>query len=266
MALAHGSPASFGELLRAWRMRRRLSQLELAAEAAVSTRHLSFIETGRARPSREMVIHLAEHLEIPLRERNALLMAAGFAPAYEERALEAPEMASVHAALDLVLGSHEPYPAIVVDRYWNVVKGNRAASLLLDGVAPELLAPPVNVYRVSFHPAGLSNVVVNFGEYAAHLLAQLRHDVAVSGDPRLEALLQEVEAYPTVASLGAVVPARGSVVLPMRLRHPEGDLALFSTIATFGTPVDVTVAELAVETFFPADGETARVLRALATG
>ena len=264
MALASASPVSFGELLRAWRMRRRLSQLELAADAEVSTRHLSFIETGRAKPSREMVIHLAEHLDVPLRERNALLLAAGFAPAYEARPLDAPEMESVREAIELVLEGHEPYPAVAVDRYWNLVMANRPAMLLIEGIPAELLGPPTNVYRLSFHPDGLPPRIVNFGEYATHLLARLRHDVAVSGDAELAALLREVEAYPTVGTLGVVTPARGSVVLPMRVRHPAGELALFSTIATFGTPVDVTVAELAIETFFPADADTGRRLRELA--
>ena len=229
----------------------------------MSARHLSFIETGRAKPSREMVIHLAEHLDVPLRERNSLLLAAGFAPAYEQRPLDAPEMESVREALDLVLGGHEPYPAVAVDRYWNLVVANRAALLLIDGIPPELLGPPANVYRLSFHPDGLPPRIANFGEYATHLLARLRHDVAVSGDRQLASLLREVEAYPSATDLGVVTPARGAVVVPMRVRHPAGELALFSTIATFGTPVDVTVAELAIETFFPADAETAQRLRGL---
>ncbi|MGH8998107.1 MAG: helix-turn-helix domain-containing protein [Acidimicrobiia bacterium] len=259
MVLAQTATASsFGELLRGWRMRRRLSQLQLAVDAEISSRHLSFLETGRAKPSREMVIHLAEHLDVPLRERNPLLLAAGFAPAYDQRPLAAPEMDSVRQAIELVLAAHEPYPAIVVDRYWNLVLANPTVPLLIEGLPAELLTPPVNVYRLSFHPDGLPRRMANFAEYATHFLGRLRHDVAVSGDPQLSALLAEVEAYPTVDEVAAVTPSRSSVVLPMRLLHPTGELALFSTVATFGTPVDITVSELAIETFFPADTHTAQ--------
>lgn len=258
-------PDSFGELLRAWRGRRRLSQLELSLGAGVSARHLSFLETGRSTPSREMVLQLAEHLELPLRERNALLAAAGFAPAYPQRPLDAPEMTTVREAIDLVLRSHEPYPAIAVDRYWNIVAMNAGAAIFAASVDPELLGPPANVYRMSFHPKGLVPQIVNFTEYAHHLMAQLRHDVAVSGDPELTALLREVEGYGTVPP-APPQPRPQSVVLPMRVRHPLGELSVFSVIATFGTPVDVTVSELAIETFFPADAATAERLRTLAAG
>lgn len=255
---------TFAELLRGWRERRRLTQLDLSIAAEVSTKHVSFLETGRSAPSRGMVLRLAETLELPLRERNVLLAAAGFAPAYGNRPLDAPEMQPVRRAIDQVLAGHEPYPAVAVDRCWNVLQMNAAGALLADGVAPELLGPPPNVYRVSLHPDGLASRVVNFAEVAHHLLARLRHDTAVSADPELAALLREVEAYPTVRRLGSVAPSAGGVVLPLRLRHPRGELALFTTVATFGTPVDVTVDELALETFFPADGETARRLHALA--
>jgi transcriptional regulator with XRE-family HTH domain len=265
MAMAQTETArtagTFGELLREWRQRRRRSQLELAVEAGVSARHVSFLETGRARPSREMVVHLAEHLGVPLRERNTVLMAAGFAPAYPERSMDEPEMAQVRRAVDLVLKAQEPYPAVAVDRYWNVVLTNAATGLFLEGIGAELLGPPTNAYRVGLHPDGLARRVINFDEYAHHLVARLRHDVSVSFDPGLVALLEEVERYPNVAALATPPPSRGSVVLPIRLRHGSGELALFSTITTFGTPIDVTVAELAIESFFPADAHTAEVLR-----
>ncbi len=261
--IAH--PTDFGSLLREWRQRRRLTQLELSLTADVSTRHLSFLETGRANPSREMVLELADHLEIPLRERNVLLTAAGYAAAYPRRSLDAPEMRPVRAAIQQVLEGHEPYPAIAVDRYWNLVSMNRAAAVLAADVDQELLDPPANVYRMALHPRGLAPRVVNFAEFAHHLLARLRHDVTVSADPDLAALLGEVEAYPTVRAIGRAHAADpGAVVVPVRLRHPHGELAMFTTVATFGTPGDVTVDELALETFFPADAETAGRLRRLA--
>lgn len=256
--------ASFGELLRAWRERRRLTQLDVSVAAGVSTRHLSFLENGRASPSRDMVLELAEHLEIPLRERNVLLHAAGFAPAYTQRPLDAPEMQAVRSAIDEVLAGHEPYPALALDRYWNLVSMNAAAAVLASDVPAELLGPPANVYRISLHPDGLASRVVNFAEFAHHLLRRLRHDVAVSADPDLTSLLEEVESYPTVRGLAPPTADRGAVVVPIRLRHPRGELAMFTTITTFGTPVDVTVDELALETFFPADADSARRLQRLA--
>lgn len=255
---------TFGELLRTWRERRRLTQLELSLRADVSTKHISYLETGRSNPSREMVVELAEHLDIPLRERNVLLTAAGFAPAYSRTSLDAPEMQPVRSAIEQVLAGHEPYPAVAVDRYWNIVSMNAAAGLFAAGVDPELMGPPPNVYRISLHPDGLARRVVNFAEFAHHLLARLRHDVTVSVDPDLAALLEEVEAYPTIRELGRPSVEHGAVVVPVRLRHPRGELSMFTTIATFGTPVDVTVDELALETFFPADAETARRLNELA--
>jgi transcriptional regulator with XRE-family HTH domain len=258
---ATATPATFGDLLRDWRQRRRLSQLDLSLAADVSTRHLSFLETGRSRPSRDMALTLAEHLDLPLRERNVLLSSAGFAPAFPHRPLDAPEMASVRGAIDTLLAAHEPYPALVVDRRWDLVAMNDSAAMFASDVAPALLEPPINVQRLTFHPDGLAPRIVNLAEFTAQVLGRLRHDAAVSADPDLAALVAEIEAYPTVRSLGPVTPDPGQVVTPMRLRDPEGELALFTTITTFGTPVDVTVAELALETFFPADGATARRLR-----
>ena len=259
-----GHPTTFGGLLRSWRRQRRMTQLDLSTSADVSTRHLSFLETGRATPSREMVLQLAERLAVPLRERNVLLHAAGFAPAYPHRPLDAPEMASARAAVDRVLTGHEPYPALAVDRWWDVVSMNAAATVLASDVDPALLGPPANVYRISLHPDGLAPRVIDFPDFAHHLLAQLRHDVGVSADPGLAALLDEVEAYPTVRALPRRTVRRDAVVTPMRLRHPRGELAMFTTITTFGTPVDVTLAELAIETFFPMDAQTAARLGALA--
>lgn len=255
---------SFGGLLRDWRRRRRFSQQELSLRCRVSTKHLSFLETGRSNPSREMVLDLAESLQVPLRERNVLLTAAGYSPQYGQTPLDAPEMEAVRGAIQQVLDGHEPYPALAVDRYWNIMHMNAAAALFAADVDPGLMGPPPNVYRLSLHPDGLASRVVNFAEVADHLLARLRHDVAVSADPQLAALLREVEDYPTVRALSRPQLQRGQVVVPIQLRHPEGTLSLFSTVATFGTPVDVTVDELALETFFPVDRDTARRLRAMA--
>src|SRR4051794_9784532 len=248
-----------GVLLRDWRRRRRLSQMDLALEAGVSTRHLSFVETGRARPSPEMVEHLAEQLEVPLRDRNRLLLAAGYAPAYRERALDEPELVPVREALDRVLAAHEPYPAVVVDRGWNLVASNASVAMLLDGVAPHLLEPPANVLRLSLHPEGVAPRIVNLGEWRAHLLERLARQVALSGDPELAALHEELSAYPGPA--GAPHARGDEIAVPLRIRTDAGELAFVSTVATFGTAVDITVAELSIESFFPADAATAAALR-----
>jgi transcriptional regulator with XRE-family HTH domain len=257
---AVGERAPLGTLLRDWRRRRRLSQLDLALEAGVSARHLSFLETGRSRPSREMVLHLAEELEVPLRDRNQLLMAAGFTPEYAERTIDAPEMAPVRDALDLVLGGHEPYPAVVVDRWWNLVAANRSVALFTSDVARELLTPPANVLRLSLHPEGLAPRIANLGEWRAHLLDRLRREVALTADPALAELYAEVSAYPGGESFELHGPG---IAVPLRLRAGEEELRFFSTIATFGTAIDVTLAELSIEAFFPADASTAGALRAL---
>ena len=251
-----------GPLLRDWRQRRRLSQLELALEAGVSARHLSFVETGRARPSAEMVVHLAEQLDVPLRDRNQLLLAAGYAPAYGQRGLEEPEMGPVRDALDRVLAGHEPYPAIVVDRHWGMVAANRAIGVLLEGVAEHLLEPPVNVLRLGLHPEGLAPRIVNLGEWRAHLLDRLGRQAVVSGDPALATLHAELAAYPGADPGPSHDLAAGEIAVPLRLRHGAGELRLISTITTFGTAVDVTLSELSVEAFFPADAATAELLRA----
>jgi transcriptional regulator with XRE-family HTH domain len=258
---AVADPVPLGNLLKDWRRRRRLSQLDLALEAGVSARHLSFVETGRSRPSREMVLHLAEQLEVPLRDRNHLLLAAGYAPVYAEHALDAPEMAPVREALDGVLNGHDPFPAVVVDRWWNLVAANRGLALLTDGVAPELLEPPANALRVALHPDGMAPRILNLGEYRAHLLDRLRRHVALTADARLAELYDELSAYRAPPAPAA--PGHPEIAVTLRLRGPDGaELAFFSTIATFGTAVDITLAELAIEAFFPADAATAAALRA----
>jgi transcriptional regulator with XRE-family HTH domain len=262
------SPAiGVGDLLRGWRQRRRLSQLDLSVEAEVSARHLSFVETGRSRPSRELVLHLAEHLDVPLRERNSLLLAAGYAPAYAERPLEDHAMDPVREALDQVLAGHEPYPAVIVDRKWDIVTANGPAlSIFTEGVDPELLQPPINAYRLGLHPKGLAPRVRNFGEYSAHLVTQLSRDVALSGSGDLAVLLGEVKGYPGVERGSTVLTDPTQLLfLPIRLGMADGsELSFFSTIATFGTALDVTLAELSIESFYPADAATKDALHRLA--
>jgi transcriptional regulator with XRE-family HTH domain len=259
-AVAYPGPsrAPIGELIRTWRRRRSLSQLELALEADVSSRHVSFLETGRARPSREMVLRLADHLDIPLRERNRLLLAAGYAPLYEERSLEAPEMAPVHQALDRFLRAHEPYPAIVIDRHHNLLSSNDALGALLEGVAPELLEPPANALRVALHPRGMAPRTLNLEEWSAHLLHRLRREAALTADPELSRLHDELAAYPGVSvEAPRDEEATGGIVVPLRLRAGERELAFFSTISTFGSAVDITLDELMIEAFYPANAATA---------
>jgi transcriptional regulator with XRE-family HTH domain len=251
-----------GELLRQWRERRRLSQLDLALQTEISTRHLSFVETGRSRPSRDLLLRLADQLEVPLRERNHLLLAGGYAPAFGQTALEAPQMAAVRAALRQVLTGHEPYPAVVVDRAWNLVDANTSVNLLVGQADPRLLTPPANVLRVSLHPDGMAPHILNLAEWRAHLFSRLRRQIALTADPGLVELYDELRAYPCDQPEPEIeVPGPGDVVVPLRLRHGDRELSLLSIMASFGTPLDVTVAELAIESFFPADGETGHILR-----
>jgi transcriptional regulator with XRE-family HTH domain len=251
--------ATTGTLLRDWRRRRRLSQLDLALEAGVSARHVSFLETGRSRPSREMLLHLSEQLDVPLRDRNQMLLAAGFAPAYTERAIDAPEMAPVREALDRILKGHEPYPAVVVDRWWDLAGANAGVALLTSMVAPHLLEPPANALRITLHPEGMAPHIRNLPEWRAHLLDRLRREVAVTGDGRLAALLDELTGYPGAeAALAAHEPG---IAVPLRLDAGGIELRFFSTISTFGTAVDITLAELAIEAFFPADEQTGDYVR-----
>jgi transcriptional regulator with XRE-family HTH domain len=249
-----------GTLLRDWRQRRRMSQLDLALEAGVSARHVSFVETGRSRPSAEMVVQLAEHLDVPLRDRNALLLAAGYAPAYAQRDLDEPEMGPVRDAIDRVLRGHEPFPAIVVDRHWGLIAANRAVPLLVAGAAAHLTEPPVNVLRLSLHPEGMAPRIVNLGEWRAHLLDRLGRQAVVSGDPAMFALHEELAAYPGGEPGHAPDLEAGAIAVALRLRVDGEELAFISTATTFGTATDVTVSELAIESFFPADERTAEVL------
>jgi transcriptional regulator with XRE-family HTH domain len=251
-----------GELLRAWRERRRLSQLQLSVQADISTRHLSFVETGRSRPTSDMILRISEHLDVPLRERNGLLLAGGYAPVYPENGLDAPHMTAVRTALRQVLTGHEPYPAVAVDRDWNLVDANDSVALFLDGVSDELIAPPMNVLRLSLHPRGMAPRIVNLGEWRAHLLSRLARQATVTADPGLGELHDELREYPCDQAEPEIeLPGPGQVVVPLRYRHEGHELAFFSTTTVFGTPLDVTVAELALESFFPADQTTVDFLR-----
>ena len=256
---------SIGPLLRGWRERRRLSQLELALDAGISTRHLSFVETGRSRPGREMLLRVLEQLDVPFRERNRLLLASGHAPAFPERALDDPELLPVRAAVDQILTRHEPYPAVVVDRAWNLVAANSAMRSLTEVVVidPVLLEPPVNIMRVGLHPRGLAPLIVNLGHWHAHFCQRLEQQLAVTGDPDLAALLEEIVGYPIPGDEPdpAPDPEAREMLGPVRFRAPGGgELSFFGMFATFDTPFEVTTSELAMELLFPADQATADAL------
>lgn len=257
-------PKPFGEQLRHWRQHRRLSQLDLAQVAAISTRHLSFVETGRSVPSREMVLRLSERLDIPLRERNTLLVAAGYAPMYRERRLDDPALSSVRQAVELILKSHEPYPAIAIDRYWNLVDANSVVPLLLANCDPALLQPPVNVFRLSLHPKGMAPQIANLAQWRDHLFERLRQQIAATADPVLVALLEELKSYPVPEGAGVQLDGEhAGIVMPFQFSTPAGVLNFISTITIFGTPIDVTLQELAIEAFFPADEFTKQALQAM---
>ena len=254
-----------GTQLREWRQRRRMSQLDLAGHAEVSTRHLSFMETGRSLPSRDMLLRLADRLDVPLRERNRLFTAAGYAPMYAEHRLNDPALQVPRHALERVLQAHEPCPALAVDRHWNMVAHNRIVPLLLDGLPAELLAAPLNVLRLSLHPQGLAPRIVNLAVWRAHLLHRLQQQAQRQADPVLVALADELRGYPAPALDAGHAPlSDGAVYVPLQLQSPAGTLSFISTITVFGTPNDITLAELALETFFPADEHTAQALRELA--
>jgi transcriptional regulator with XRE-family HTH domain len=268
--MTSGITRPIGDLLREWRERRRLSQLALALEAEVSTRHLSFLETGRARPSREMVLRLTERLEVPLRERNTMLLAAGFAPAYPKRDLDDPALGVARAAIERVLAGHEPFPALAVDRYWTLVAANCVVPALLTGVASELLQLPINVLRLSLHPDGLAAQIANLPEWRAHLLARLSRQVELTADGRLSDLLQELGGYDADREMRGASESvsdynQASVAVPLCLHTEHGTLSLISTTMVFGTPIDVTLSELAIEAFFPADAATADLLQHIAS-
>ncbi|WP_051095267.1 helix-turn-helix domain-containing protein [Streptomyces sp. LaPpAH-108] len=260
-----------GDLLRGWRRRRGFTQLELALKADSSARHISFIETGRSVPSRSMVLHLAERLDVPVRERNALLVAAGYAPSYPETPLSAPAMAPVRTGLQQLLTAYEPHPALVMDGMYDVVAANRGVELLLDGVAPHLLRAPMNAMRLTLHPEGLAPRIRNLGEWRAHLLERLERQATLRASDALRELYEEVAAQPVPgdenpAPAPAPAPAPHPYALPLRIEVGGRVLSFLSTATTFNTPMDVTVSELAVETFLPADAETAAVLRELSPG
>jgi len=257
-------PSPVGVQLREWRSRRRLSQMDLALDADISTRHLSFIETGRARPSPDMIQRLADRLDVPHRARNALLLAAGYAPDYAEKALDSPEMAGVRKVIDHILKGHEPYPAIAVDRHWNMVASNNAIGILIEQISPHLLQPPVNVIRLALHPEGLAPQIANFSEWRSHILDRLERQIEASADPGLAALREEVAAYPSRCNdnEGGM---ENPIAVPLLLDTVVGRVAFVSTITIFGTPVDVTLSELAIEAFFPADAQSAEMLLSLAS-
>ena len=256
---------SLGDLLRDWRRHRRMSQLDLACDAEISTKHLSFLETGRSKPSRQMLLHLAACLEVPLRDRNVMLSAAGFAPSYQERSFNEPALGLIRRNVEIVLGAHDPNPAVAVDRHWTMLAANRAVAHLVGGADSTLLRPPVNVLRLSLHPAGLAPRIVNLAQWRAHVIARLRRQIDVTGDAVLSELLEELRDYPS--SPAAEPPPQddsGMIAIPFRLATIDGVLSFFSTTTLFGTPVDITVSELAIEAFLPADAETAETMRRLA--
>ncbi|WP_369190903.1 helix-turn-helix domain-containing protein [Streptomyces sp. R08] len=255
-----------GPLLRAWRERRRVSQLELALRADSSARHISFVETGRSRPSEEMVLRLAEHLDVPVRERNSLLLAAGYAPRYPETPLDDPALGALREGLERLIQGYEPYPALVVDATYTVVAANRGITMLLDGVPESLLQPPLNAVRLTLHPEGMAARIRNLGEWRGHLLTQMERQIALHRSEPLRALYEEVAAYPMPEAVVDGEQPADSVpyfALPMRIEHDGRVLSFVSSISTFNTPMDVTVSELAIETFLPADPATAKYLHAL---
>jgi transcriptional regulator with XRE-family HTH domain len=257
-------PARIGDHLREWRQRRHLSQLDLAGDAEISARHLNFVETGRSAPSREMVLRLAERLDVPLRERNVLLAAAGFAPAFPQRSLDDPALKSARAAIDLVLRAHEPNPALAVDRHWNLVSANRMVMPLLEGIPARLLGQPFNVLRLSFHPEALAARTVNLAEWCGHLLERLHRQCEATADPELIRLYHDLKAFPIPARSAPL--SADTVAIPFKMRLDGDVLSFFSTTMIFGTPVDITLSELALETFFPADDLTAERMRRMAAG
>jgi transcriptional regulator with XRE-family HTH domain len=255
---------SVGELLASWRRRRRWSQLDLASEAGISQRHLSFVESGRSNPSRDMVLHLAECLSVPVRDRNGLLVAAGYAPSFREQPIDNPELAAARAAVQLILDGHQPHPALAVDRHWQLVLANRSAMGLLEGVDEGLLQHPINVLRVSLHPQGLGPRILNFREWRTHIVARLSREIELTGDQVLQTLLEEIKSFPVPAGAHPYTarPATTQpIAIPLRLASPAGPMSFISTTTVFGTALDITLSELTIETFFPADAATAKIMQ-----
>lgn len=263
-----GATSRIGDLIREWRQRRRLSQLDLACDAGISTKHLSFLETGRAAPSLDMLLHLADRLAVPLRDRNTMLDAAGFAPSYQERGQDDPEFRAARQSLELILSAHEPHPAMAIDRRWKMIASNKAVANLVAGADALLLTPPVNLIRLCLHPAGLAPRIINLVEWRAHTIARLQHQIEITGDPVLVDLVEEIRDYPLPPGPAGRTRPRDheQVAVPFRLATVHGPLAFFNTTTVFGTPVDITLSELAVETFFPADQATAALMRRMADG
>lgn len=255
--------ATLGEQLREWRTHRRMSQMDLALDTEISTRHLSFIETGRSRPSAAMLGRIADCLEVPHRARNAMLLAAGYAPDYQERPLDSPEMTGMRAIVEHVLKGHEPYPALAVDRHWNMIVANDAIAILIEQVSPALLTPPINALRIALHPDGLAPQIVNYGEWRAHILHRLDLQIEASADAGLIALREELAGYAVEANDNGMAHVN-SVAVPLVLDTIAGRISFVSTVTIFGTPVDITLSELAIEAFFPADAESAALLQKLA--
>ena len=262
------SPRPIGDLIRDWRQRRRLSQFELACDAEISTKHLSFLETGRARPTREMLLHLADRLAIPLRDRNTMLRGAGFTPSYQERALDDPEFRAARHSIDHILKVHEPNPALAIDRHWGLIAANASVTSLTAGVDPLLLRPPVNIIRLSLHPAGLAPRIINLVEWRMHIVGRLQQQIEITGDPVLVDLVEEVRDYPLPPGpAGRAKPQdHERVAIPFHLATVHGVMSFFSTSTVFATPVDITLSELSIESFFPADHATGSLLRQMAEG
>lgn len=254
-------PSNISDQLRIWRERRRLSQLELSLRANVSTRHLSFVETGRSEPGRELILRLSEELDIPFRERNLLLVSAGFAPIFQHRRYSDPSFDPVRKIIDLTLEKHRPFPAYAFNRHWNVVVSNAEVPELYEGVWDELVQPPINVIRTMLHPRGLAPRIVNLGIWWTHLTAQLRRQIELTADPTLRQLLQEVSSYPAAQSCHSVAAPYADVVIPLRIRTSIGELSLIGATTVFGTPADITVEEIALETLYPADAVTDQAVR-----
>jgi transcriptional regulator with XRE-family HTH domain len=250
-----------GDQLRAWRTRRRRSQLDLALDADISPRHLSFLETGRSRPSRGLLLRLAERLKIPPRERNLLLHAAGFAPAYGERPLSHLAMAGILQAVERVLLAYAPFPALAINRHWELVAANAGLTPLMGDVAPHLLEPPVNILRLSLHPDGVAPRIANLPEWRTHIFRRLSEQLEATGDPILAGLLEELRSYPGGEAEHDIAP--DGIALPLRILTQAGTLSFIGTVTVFGSPLDVTLTELAIEAFLPADAATSEALSRL---